>query len=487
MARTAAAQWGLDGPPRHFIGGTWHTPHGAATIAVENPATGACIGEIADGCAQDVDSAVTAATLAMRQQWTPAQRQDALLDLARTIEANAEAFAQIETLDAGKPIANSRRVDVPGAASVLRYFAGWATKLSGETMELSQPGRSAGFIRREPVGAVGQIIPWNYPLMGAAFKIGPAIAAGCAVVLKPAEQTALSALKLAELTASCGFLPGFVNVVTGCGPTAGAALVDHADIAKISFTGSTATGISIAVACARQMKRATVELGGKSPIIVMPDADLDAAAPAIAMNIFFNSGQTCSAGSRLFVHASVAAPLMERIVAIGRTLRLGPPDDPATQIGPVISARQRERIEQFILDAKAQGARAVLGGDPVEGPGHYVSPTILTDVSPGMAVVDEEIFGPVLCALPFESMDLDEIAALANGGCYGLAAYVWTRDLATAHGLVARLKAGTVRVNAVSGDLSMPAGGVKMSGFGRENGRAGVEAYTELKSVTMAY
>ena len=473
----------------HFIGGEWWTEAGdGARIAVEDPATGLEIGSIAAGGPEAVDRAVGLATDAMTRPWLPAQRQDALLALAGAIEAHGEELALLETLDAGKPIANTARIDIPASAAILRYFAGWATKLTGETMELSQPGEWTGYTLREPVGVVGQIIPWNYPLMGAAFKIGPALAAGCAVVLKPAEQTSLSALRLAELTRGCGVPAGFVNVVTGIGAEAGAALVAHPGVAKISFTGSTATGRDVAAHCARAMKRVTVELGGKSPVIVLPDADLDAAARGIAMNIFINTGQTCSAGSRLFVHESVEQELVERIAAIGQGMRIGATTDPSTQLGPAVSAHQRARIGAYIDGAIAQGARAACASGPLPKEGYYVRPTILSGVRPGMAAVDEEIFGPVLAAMPFATTDLDEIAALANDTEYGLAAYVWTSSLSRAHGLVRRLRSGTVRVNAGSGaDLSMPAGGVKQSGFGRENGRAGVEAYTELKSVTLAH
>ncbi len=472
---------------RQFIAGEWHQSSGAP-LPVEDPSTGEVIGEICGGNAADVDLAVSAAIHAMKRSWSPAQRQDALLALAAAIDSNAEELALLETLDAGKPITNSRRVDVPGAAAILRYFAGWATKLTGETMELAQSATMSGFSLREPVGVVGQIIPWNYPLMGAAFKIGPAIAAGCAVVLKPAEQTSLSALRLAELSRDCGIPAGYLNIVTGNGSEAGAAMVAHPGIAKISFTGSTATGIEIAAACARQMKRVTVELGGKSAVIVMPDADLDAAARGIAMSIFFNTGQTCSAASRLLVHASVADALVERIAAIARAMRIGVGIDPETQLGPAISARQRDRILAYVDGAGREGATTISPAIDLPTSGYFVAPTILCDVQPGMAAVDEEIFGPVLCALPFETLDLDEIAALANATSYGLAAYVWTSNLSSAHGLIGRLRAGTVRVNACGGgDLSMPSGGVKQSGFGRENGRAGVEAYTELKSVTMVY
>lgn len=478
--------------PRQYIGGEWVNSASGALLDIEDPSSGQIVGAIAAGNAADVDAAVSAASDAMKRtrqsRWTPAERQDALLALARALEANAGEFAALETLDAGKPIFNSQRIDVPGSIAALKYYAGWATKLTGETMELSSPGNVSAYTRLEPVGVVGQIVPWNYPLMGAACKLGPAIAAGCAVVLKPAELTSLSTLKLAELAGQCGFPAGFLNVVTGTGEEVGAALVEHPGVAKISFTGSTPVGVGIAASCGRQMKRCTVELGGKSAVIVLPDADLDAAARAIAMSIFLNTGQSCSAASRLLVHASVACALIERIAAIAATMPIGQARNPDTRLGPVISARQRDRITGFIESALAGGGRLAHGGERIAGAGHFMEPTILTDVTPGIAAVEQEIFGPVLCAMEFETEDLDEIAALANDSSYGLAAYAWTARLSTAHALVDRLQAGTVRINACGGnDFAMPVGGVKLSGFGRENGRAGVMAYTEAKSVTMAY
>lgn len=471
----------------HFIGGEWSSSTGETHIDVEDPATGAVIGTIAAGTSVDVDAAVRAAQSAMAgPKWSPTQRQDALLALANTILANADELAELERLDAGKPITNAARVDVPAAAAILRYFAGWATKLTGETVELSQPGAARGYTLREPVGVVGQIIPWNYPLMGAAFKIGPALAAGCAVVLKPAEQTSLSALRLAELSRDCGIPAGFLNVVTGYGADVGAALVAHPFVQKISFTGSTQTGQLIAADCARSMKRVTVELGGKSPVLVMPDADLESAARAIGMSIFFNTGQTCSAGSRLLVHSSVADDLLQRIAAYAVSLKMGPTLDPATQLGPTISGVQRARVEGYIESALRDGAKPYCGGSRHDGPGHYVAPTVFCGLQSGMAAVDEEIFGPVLCAMTFDTLDLDEIAALANDTRYGLAAYAFTQNLSWANGLTDRLRAGTVRINACGGsDISLPSGGMKDSGFGRENGRAGVESYTELKTVTV--
>ncbi|MBN8817454.1 MAG: aldehyde dehydrogenase family protein [Sphingomonas sp.] len=481
----------IPGEGRLFIGGEWRSAQAGGVIDVVDPALGERVGQVAAASSADIDAAVAAATAALASatngNWSPEKRQNALLALASAIDANAGELAQLEMLDAGKPISNVNMVDVPQSAAGLRYFAGWATKLEGQTMALSVPGDWHACTLREPVGVVGQIIPWNYPLMGAAMKIGPAIAAGCAVILKPAENTNLSALRLAELIQTCGFPPGMVNILPGLGTEAGTALVKHPDIAKIAFTGSTATGKAILRDAADLLKRVTVELGGKSPVIVMPDADIESAARGIAMGIFFNSGQTCSAGSRLLVHASVAGPLMARVAEIARAMSLGDPANPKTQLGPVISDVQRDRILGYVDRAVADGARCLVGSERHHGAGFYIHPTILDDVQARMEVMREEVFGPVLAAMRFETTDLDEIAALANDNDYGLSAYVWTSSITSALGLVKRLKSGTVRVNTASGnDFAMPAGGVKQSGNGRENGRAGVEAYTELKSVTIA-
>ena len=478
--------------PPLFINGQWRAANSSQTADVIDPASGRSLGAIAIADAHDVDEAVDAAEGALKAAqnggWLPEERQRALLALADQIEAHADELAGIESLDVGKPVGMAKRVDIPVAAKALRYFAGWAARLNGETMELSMPGDWHGYTVREPVGVVGQIIPWNYPLMGAAMKIGPALAAGCSVILKPSEVTPLSALRLGKLIENCGFPAGMVNILTGDGPTTGAALVAHPGVAKISFTGSTATGQTIARQAAATMKRLTLELGGKSPVIVMPDANLDAAAQAIAANIFLNAGQTCSAGSRLLVHADVAKPLVAKIAEVARKMQVGDPADPTTLIGPLVSSRQRERVLSYIDGARENGASCAIGGKPMAGGGYFIEPTILVDVHPGMAAVDEEIFGPVLCVLPFETNDLDEIATLANETVYGLSAYVWTANVSTALGLVRRIKAGTVRVNTAGGaDFSLPSGGMRQSGFGREHGRAGVEAYTELKSVVMAY
>lgn len=474
-----------------FIGGEWRESAHGRDLPVVDPASGQEFARIAAAGADDmalaVDAAVGAMAKARHGGWSPADRQNALLRLADAIAARSEEFARIEMHDTGKPISNIRHLDVPQSAAGLRYFAGWAAHLTGETMNLSVPGNWHAATLREPVGVAGQIIPWNYPLMGAAMKIGPAIAAGCAVVLKPAEQTSLSALLLADLLADCGFPAGMVNIVTGTGAEAGAALVRHEGVAKIAFTGSTATGREILRVAGPMMKRVTVELGGKSPVVVMPDADLDKAAAAIAMGIFFNSGQTCSAGSRLLVHADVARDLVPRVAQIAAGMRIGAPDDPATQLGPVISQAQCDRIMGFVTRARADGARIVTGGERRGQAGYFIAPTVLDDVQAAMEIAREEVFGPVLAVQTFDTLDLDEIAALANDGTYGLAAYVWTSSMSSAFGLVRRIRAGTVRVNTAGGnDFCMPAGGVKQSGNGRENGRAGVEAYTELKAMTIA-
>ncbi len=476
---------------RLFIGGRWEDGRAGERIDVEDPSTGERIASVVAGGAEDIDRAVNAAQRALddphRTGWSPADRTRLIWALADAIDAHADELAEIETLDVGKPLRNSRNIDIPGAAAALRYFSGWATKIGGETMPVSIPGDWHAYTVREAVGVVGQIIPWNYPLMGAVTKMAPALAAGCSIVLKPAEQTPLSALRMGQLIESVGFPSGTVNIVTGHGRSAGAALVQHPGVAKISFTGSTATGKGIVRAASETIKRVTVELGGKSPVIVFPDADLEKAAVAIAQGIFLNSGQTCSAGSHLFVHRAVAEPLVAAICDIAREMRLGPGMDIQTQLGPLVSAQHLEKVLGFVEQGRRDGATIAIGGLRRGDRGYFVEPTVLTGTRPGMSVVDEEIFGPVLCVSIFDETDLDAIAEKANATVYGLAAYVWTRDVRIAHGLVRRLKAGSIRVNAGGGgDFAMPVGGYKQSGFGRENGRLGVEAYTELKSVMMA-
>ncbi len=487
----SAAREFIGSPHGLLIGGRWVDSQTHDRIAVIDPSTEVEIASVPAADADDVGRAVAAARGAFDAStcggWGPAERAQAIWALADAVEANADELAEIETRDAGKPIRNARAIDIPVAVSALRYFSGWATKLSGETMSLSMPGDWQAFTIREPVGVVGMIIPWNYPLLGALNKLAPALAAGCAVVLKPAEQTPLSALRLGQLINDIGFPPGMVNIVTGLGPVAGAALVEHPDVAKISFTGSTVTGERISRGAAATVKRVTLELGGKSPVIVMPDADLGKAAAAIAAGIFVNSGQTCSAGSRLLVHRSVAGALVESIARAARGLRIGAGMDPETEFGPLVSAAHRDRVMSYIDQARRDGGVFAAGGASKSGRGYFVEPTVITQTRRGMTVVDDEVFGPVLVVSEFDGTDLDEIAAEANATRYGLAAYVWTSNLSAAHGLARRLKAGTVRINSGGGgDFAMPVGGYKHSGFGRENGRIGVELYTELKSVTIS-
>ncbi|MGI4880268.1 MAG: aldehyde dehydrogenase family protein, partial [Janthinobacterium lividum] len=369
----------------------------------------------------------------------------------------------------------------------LRYNAGWATKITGETITPSWPGEWHGFSLREPVGVVAAIVPWNFPFVMAVAKIAPALAAGCTVILKPAEQTPLSTVKLAELIAEAGFPAGAVNIVTGFGETAGAALVDHPGVDKVSFTGSTAVGKAIVRAATGNLKRVTLELGGKSPVVIFADADLERAIPSAAMGIFGNSGQVCAAGSRLFVHASVYDRVVEGISARAGSLRVGAGLAPGTEMGPLVSQEQLDRVLGYIESGAHEGASIGVGGKRIAGGGYFVEPTVLTGTAAGMKVVDEEIFGPVLCAMRFGDDEIDTIAQAANATDYGLSASVWTRDMSTGLKLAKRIKAGTVRINGGGGvDPAFPLGGYRQSGWGRENGRAGVEAYTELKSVTVA-
>jgi phenylacetaldehyde dehydrogenase len=380
----------------------------------------------------------------------------------------------------------ARAFDIGMAAECLRYNAGWATKLSGETRNVSLPGDWHAYTLREPVGVVGLIVPWNVPLAMAVSKISPALAAGCTVLLKPAELTPLTALRLGELIQAIGFPPGVVNIVTGLGHEAGQAIVDHPGVDKISFTGSTVVGKSLLASAAGNLKRVALELGGKSPVFIFADADLDRAMDAAARGIFGNTGQVCAAGSRLFVHRSVADRVIEGIAQRARALRVAPGLSPEAEIGPVISARQRERVMAYIDSGRAEGAEVVAGGQAVQGEGFFIQPTVLVNTRPDMKVVREEIFGPVLSTQLFDDDSLEQLAARGNDTDYGLSSSIWTRDLRTAHQMVRRLRAGNVRVNAAAAlDFAMPFGGYKQSGWGRENGREGVEAYTELKSVAI--
>ncbi len=479
-------------PARLLIGGEWIESESSVGIPVLDPATGAEVATIADANRADVDKAVAAAREAFeRGPWSrmpPNQREALLWRLADLLDKNADELAELESIDNGKTKFMASVVDVPGARNYFRYMAGWATKIEGSTIEVSigapEGGRVNAYTRREPVGVVAQIIPWNFPLVMAAWKLGPALAAGCTCVLKPAEQTPLTALRLGELVIEAGFPPGVVNILTGYGETTGAALVAHPGVDKIAFTGSTAVGKLINKQATDTLKRVSLELGGKSPVIVLPDANVDAVIGGAAGAIFFNAGQVCAAGSRLYVHRKIFDRVIEGVGAAAQGIRLGPGLDSSTQMGPLVSREQQERVLGYIQSGRADGASVVAGGDAPSHPGYYVTPTVLADVKRSMRVVQEEIFGPVLVAQRFD--DLDEVAALANDTPYGLSASVWSNDLTAVHRLVPKIRAGTVWVNGHGPvDANMPFGGFKHSGIGREHGRVGIDMYTELKSVCM--
>jgi acyl-CoA reductase-like NAD-dependent aldehyde dehydrogenase len=484
-ARSFAASVG-----QHFIGGHWVAGLAEGAIAVIDPATEEPLGSTAAGGAADIDAAVAAARAAFEgQAWSrmPAvERERLLLRLADAIEANADEIAALETLDNGMPLGVARMASVGLAISAIRYNAGWVRKIGGATAPVSAPGEWHGFTTREAVGVAALIVPWNMPFAMTCNKVSAALAAGCTAVLKPAELTPLSALRLAQIVEAVGFPFGVLNVVTGLGTEAGAALVRHPGVDKVSFTGSTATGQSIARDCMTDLKRLSLELGGKSPVVVFPDADLARAIPAIAMGIFGNSGQVCAAGSRLFVHHSIHDAVIDGLIAFAARLKVGNGLAAGVNLGPLISAAQRDKVWAYIEGAKAEGATLVCGGEWIDGPGFFVAPTIFTDTTATMRIVREEIFGPVLSVLRFGDEDLDTIARYANDTPYGLSANIWTRDLGTAHRMARRIRAGSVKVNGAGMEFALPFGGFKLSGLGRENGREGVEAFTELKSVMIS-
>ena len=478
-------------PMQLLIDGKWVNAKSGKTFDVFDPSIGQPIAKVAEGDAADIDAAVTAARRAFESgpwpRMSPLERSKLIYRLGDALEANSEEFAALEALDNGKPIRDARAVDLPGSYEMFRYMSGWATRLNGETVPISAPGNWHAYTLREPIGVVGQIIPWNFPLMMAAWKLAPALAAGCTIVLKPAEQTPLSALRLGRLIQEVGFPPGVVNIVTGFGETAGAALAAHPDVDKVAFTGSTEVGKLIVQAAAGNLKKVSLELGGKSPAIVFPDADMDVAIRGTANAIFFNMGQCCTAGSRLFAHKRVFDKLMDGIAAEAGKIRIGPGLDPETQMGPLVSEEQFTRVTGFLESGRKEGARVVTGGERVGNAGYFVAPTVLTNTRPEMSVVRNEIFGPVVCAMPFDDDDLDRIAKEANNTNYGLAASVWTRDLGIAHKLARRIRAGSVWINTHNfGDVALPFGGYKESGWGREMGKEVLELYTETKAVAAA-
>ncbi|MDZ3991220.1 aldehyde dehydrogenase family protein [Pseudomonas sp. Teo4] len=481
-----ATQRFLAKPQRMFIGGAWLEASDGVSAEVIEPSTEAVLTRIPMGTRDDLDRAVRAA----REQfdggaWSqlkPLERERLIHRLADLIEANADELAQIESIDMGKSVAQARAVDIQGTVDTLRYFAGWASKIHGRTVEPSLPGNYLAYTRKEAVGVVGAIVPWNFPLQTMAWKLGAALATGCTVVVKPAELTSLSALRFAELVQASGIPDGVINIVTGRGSVVGEAMSSHPGIDKLSFTGSTPVGCSVGKASMDQMKRLTLELGGKSPVIVFADADIDAAAEAVANGVFFNSGQVCDAGTRAYVERSVYPAFLEALARYTATLKIAPGLDPDCFISPMVSRQQQQRVLDYIALGKAEGAQVYYGGEPVEGPGFFVQPTIFANCSNDMRIVREEIFGPVLVTTPFDSQE--QALELANDSDFGLAAAIYSNDLGKVHGLIPRLRAGTVYVNAHSTlDPSMPFGGYKQSGYGKDMGAEQLEFLLETKAV----
>lgn len=480
----------ISAPKQMLINGQWVGAVSGETFPVYDPATGNEIAQCAEGRKEDIDKAVQAARRAFDEgpwkDFTPSERGKIVWKIADLLEQHLEEFAELESIDNGKPVGVARVADVPLAVDLFRYMAGWATKLEGNTIPISVPyapgAKFMAYTMREPVGVVGQIIPWNFPLLMAAWKLGPALATGCCVVLKPAEQTPLSAVRLGEIMCEAGLPDGVVNIVTGYGETAGAALAEHQGVDKVAFTGSTEVGRKIVQAASHDLKKVTLELGGKSPNVIFKDADMETAIAGAANAIFFNHGQCCCAGSRLYVEDSIFDDVVNGVADAAKSIKIGPGMNEDTQMGPLVSDEQLERVCGYLNAGQQEGAEALCGGQRRGDKGYFVEPTVLTKTTSKMKVVQEEIFGPVVTAMPFKSME--EIQVEANDSIYGLAAGIWTKDISKAHSLASQIRSGTVWINCYNiFDAAMPFGGYKQSGWGREMGHEVLNLYTENKSV----
>jgi aldehyde dehydrogenase (NAD+) len=471
-------------PKKLLIGGKWVPAASGKTFETANPANEQVLALVAEGDKADVDEAVKAARRAFEEgKWpkmSPHERTYCLLRIADCIEQHTDELAQLETLDNGKPLSQARTIDIPKSAETFRYYAGWCTKIYGETNP-SDPSMF-NYTLREPVGVCGQIIPWNFPLLMAAWKIAPALACGNTVILKPAEQTPLTALRLGELILEAGLPDGVVNIITGFGPGAGSSIAEHLDIDKVAFTGSTEVGKLILHASAANLKRVSLELGGKSPNIIFCDADLDSAVPSAMLGVFYNSGQVCSARTRIFAERGIYEDFVDKFVKASAGMTVGDPFDPETKMGPLVSREQFERVVNYVEVGRREGARLAAGGEAPTSKGYFVKPTVFADVDNKMRIAREEIFGPVAAVIPFK--DEDDAVLQGNDTVYGLAASLWTRDISRAHRVARAIKAGTVLINSQGGsDVISPFGGYKRSGFGRELGVHSLELYTQVKSV----